>query len=119
MPKTVKAQDMSLLRPPFRIPTVTGTYPPRGAVVRGVYVQYRLSNAGYYMAIDVQWSDLESPGHSPQTSTVPDWSWRSWVPYATRPSLRRLVQNAARAVWDISMAGPIVECEGQDPLPGL
>lgn len=119
MKKKQQDQDMSLLRAPFRVPQVAGTYPPADAVVRGVTVHYRLSDRGYYMAINVQWSNPDNPGNDPKRTTVPDWSWRTWVPYVTKPSLQRLVQNAARAVWGISMVGPVAEAEGQEPLPGL
>jgi hypothetical protein len=118
--KTPQApRDMSLLRPPFRIPTVEGTFPPVDALVRGVTVHYRLAKEGYFTMVNVQWSNPENPGHHPSKTTVPDWSYRTWVPFTCRPSLRLLLQSAARRVWDISMVGSVTECEGQDPLPGL
>jgi hypothetical protein len=114
-----KPVEASLLRPPFRIPSVAGTYPPVDATVQGVTVHYRLSDRGYYTSVNVQWSSPDYPGHKPSRTTVPDWTWRTWVPYTCRPSLPLLLRSAARRVWDISMVGLVTECEGQDPLPGL
>ena len=119
MTKPQLSQDMSLLRPPFRIPSIAGLYPSADAVVHGLTVHYRLADQGYYTSVNVQWSSPDSPGRRPSRTTVPDWSYRTWVPFTCRPSLPLLLRSAARRVWDISTVGSVMECEGQDPLPGL